>query len=278
MRIKEVAMWKMRNKLKLSQCAIIYMLFSIQIALSQQAEITSTIYPPVGSQMGDMIIKQDRVSDENGNLLRIENYFTEKYSKEHGYATQTDIYSGFGYPTQFIMTFTKEAQENIGFLRRIDLVDKADKLIGVRFDLTESEGFQAIEDEIKALEKFPLHSMGSFIRKYYEPVEKPNNYNYETPIFRGTTCAQYLNLIEDIGSEELTLIAGWCKMHGAAGMEKYYKRKIQVKEKDMKLWICFQEQLIQYLIHDTRIILQYYYLGSSFDGPSIIVTYMRNSS
>jgi hypothetical protein len=253
----------------------VYSLLAISMGQSQEEEITKTVIAPAGSEMAENLSKQEQIFDKSGRLLRIVNYLSEKASKERGYATQIDLYNGMNHPTKFIMTFTIEMQEEKGFLRRIDSVDESDKLLSVQFDMTDSEGFIANDEELKTIEKFPLHSMGSYIKKYHHPIDRPNTYGMEAPLWRGTTYVQYANQIQDIGAEELSLIKRWCKMHGAEGWEQHYSRRILSKEKDYPLWICFQDELIQYLENDGMMVLQYYYIGASYEGPTFLVIYMR---
>jgi hypothetical protein len=242
--------------------------------VGSQEEITKTVIAPAGSEMAEQMLKQEQVFDKKGRLLRIVHYLSEKASKERGYATQADIYDGLAYPTKFIMTFTPEMQKEKGFIRRIDTVDERDTLLSVRFDLSDSEGFIANDIELKELEKFPIHSIGSYV-KYHEPVDRPNAYIIEAPLWGGTCYVQYSNSIEDIGPEELSLIARWSGGHGAGDWEKNYSKKILVREKDNLMWICLQDSLVQYLKNNGKMVLQYYYIGASFEGPTFLAIYIR---
>ncbi len=263
------------RKLAITFTACAYFFLATSMLLSQEEEIIETVIAPAGSEMAETMSKQEKVFDKNGRLVRIVHYYSEKASKELGYSTQTDIYNGLSYPTKFIMIFTPEMQEEKGFLRRIEIVDESDTLLSIQFDLTDSESFIAHDYEIQALGKFPIHSMGGYIKKYHEPLDRPNAYVIEAPLWRGTSYVQYMNMIEAIGPEELYLIKRWSEDHGAEGWEQHYSRRIQAREKDKLLWICFQDELIQYLEKDRKIVVQYYYIGASFKGPTFLAIYMR---
>lgn len=246
-----------------------------KVTYSKEHETTQTEYPPVGSKAAELLTKSEVVRDRKGHIIRTVNYLTDSAAKENGFTIQIDEYNKFGQHTRFIMLFTPEREYQTGFTKQVDHVDEQDNLVAVDLYDNDTYIFSLDTDEIKALEDYPLLRMRYYYDQYHEENIKETTYNLEAPYMGGTTYVEYMNKMESISEKEKYLITGWLKMHNKSEYNAIHNKKVLVKEKGIEFWVCFQDELLQYLKNDLHMVLRYLYIGETIEGPTYLVSYMK---
>lgn len=243
-------------------------------ALGAGKESVKTIVPAPGSEEAKQFTKHEVVTDSAGHRLRVIHYLTDAYAQQTGFTVQIDEYDPKGYPARFTMISTKDYESITGFSKRTDYVDENDTLLKADFYVGDTYVFTASADDLKAFSKYPLYRMGRYYEENHSETIKENEYTIETPVFAGTTYVTYLNSTRQIGPHEKYLIASWSKMHGANEFVPVYNKEVLIKEGSKRFWICFQDDLLQYLVPDLKMTVRYYYIGETVEGMTFLVTFM----
>jgi hypothetical protein len=244
--------------------------------LFAQAGMTvRTVYPPPGAPGFESVARQD-VYTQEGKLFRVVHYFTPAASRDTGVQIQVDDYAGLEYPGTFTMVFTESFAGLCGFVRRVDKVDANDTLLNATFFLSDTISFTTTAAELETLDDFPVHRIGGYIADHASaPQDKPDAHHVEGTDLAGTIVVQYANSATPVSTGEAGLIAAWGSRLVAGVEPSAYTRRILVREAGIDIWVCVRDEMLSGLGESQHMVLQYYYVGRTLDGPTVIATHVR---
>jgi hypothetical protein len=233
--------------------ALVVLLIAIAGCLQLTAddkELVKTIISAAGTTAAKFFSKKEIVTDQNGHLVRILNYLTEDFARKNGFTIQIDEYDRAGFPAKSIMIYTDENTSTTGFTKRIDYVNERGELLKADFFIGEMLAFTATTDDLSSFERYPPYRMAKYAEDNHNEAIKESEYLVETPIFGGTTFVTVVNSVKDIDAREKFLIVNWAKMQDADGIAELYDKKVFVREEGLAVWVCFQDELLQFLKPD----------------------------
>jgi hypothetical protein len=242
---------------------------------AQEGMTVRTVYPPPGAPGFESVAKQD-VYTQQGRLFRVVHTFTLAASRDTGVQLQVDDYAGLDYPGTFTMVFTEDFAGLCGFVRRVDKVDANDTVLSVTFFVNDTISFTATKAELETLDAFPIHRIGSYMAEHARaPDDKPDAYHVEGTDLAGTIVVQYANAATPVSPGEAALISAWGSNRIAGQVPAAYTRRVLLREAGIDIWVCVRDEMLSGLGKSQYVVLQYYYVGRTSQGPTVIATHLR---
>lgn len=214
------------------------------------------------------VVKKIEFFDNKHNLKKVEYYHNNKIINDKGITKQFQHYDEKQQVVKYELFFSPDRVNISNIDKVIEYVDENDKILKIEY---------FINQELVNTEKENFHYY-PFQKLYYHDLIVKNRYKehaksnikrdliiIEGRITRGKAIVQFLNEIKNLSDEEIYFLEGIGKSKKDDELIKFYrthyKRKILVKENDLKYWIYMQEQLFKHINKNQRMIIWYYFIG-----------------
>ncbi|MBB6482266.1 hypothetical protein [Spirochaeta isovalerica] len=244
--------------------SILLTLFFISAGSSAEGSITVNQIEPESHLFG-ILEKQIVHRDDDGALIKIENFLTESASIQNGMKKQIDYYEN-DIIYLFEIWFTDSEAENTNCLSKREYVDESDKIIGIDFLMNDGSFFQTRGDLVDVALKFTLKSFKSY-SDYHKNNISDTTMSFEARLNSSMAYATFQNDIIPITKTDRDMIHYWTKSLSLNDFSTLYNKKILVKESGETFYILFQDSLFEHINAGDSALIYYYFIGGSQEGP-----------
>lgn len=193
----------------------------------------------------------------------------EEISEKSGIAAQRVYRNRKGEPFKYIMFYNDQYREIKGVDVAVEFVDKDDRVTKLGFFKDEQLVLEDFGPSAGMEQKFPLMRLNylqavfqaSFDEDYEVIEEGASRLTIDLRYQKARSLVKFANKIESLDDSDRRAIANFMKSVEAEGLDEIFKHKILVEEDGKEFWLLFQEDLLEYLKEDAKILVEYHLIG-----------------
>jgi len=219
---------------------------------------TITFIP--GDKEYDSLYQMELVYNSKGNISSRKLLFNEQYAKQSDMVSQEEIYNQIGIVEKYIILFTDDYYFISGLKKQIERVDNNDNITDIEYYTSEKYLFK--EKNQNRQSKFPFYKI-TYLKKImfedYLDNPKGTNYGISMRYKSATSLITFLEEPVNMDDKDRDFLTFYCKSKNAENLISLYSKKVLVQEENIKYYVMFQDQLLEYVKVNEKAAINHYF-------------------